>query len=44
MIAETALCLLEGDESGCVWTPGALLGTTLSDRLQAQAGLTFTAC
>ena len=44
MIAETALCLLEGDKRGGVWTPGALLGTTLRDRLQAKAGLTFTAC
>ncbi|SFP78904.1 saccharopine dehydrogenase family protein [Sphingomonas rubra] len=44
MIAETALCLLEGERRGGVWTPGALLGTRLRDRLQAKAGLTFTAC
>ena len=44
MIAETALCLLEGDKRGGVWTPAALLGTTLRDRLQAKVGLTFTAC
>ncbi len=44
MIAETALCLVQdvaGD--GGVWTPGALMGTVLRDRLQAKAGLTFTA-
>ena len=43
MIAETALCLAETDSAGGVWTPGALLGTALRDRLQAKAGLTFTA-
>lgn len=44
IIAETALCLLEQDSpQGGVWTPGALLGTALRDRLQAKAGLTFTA-
>ena len=42
MIAETALCLLENEGAGGVWTPGALLGTKLRDRLQANAGLTFT--
>ena len=44
MIAETALCLVEdvtGD--GGIWTPGALMGTVLADRLQAKAGLTFPA-
>lgn len=43
MIAESALCLVhdvEGD--GGVWTPGALMGAKLRDRLQAKAGLTFT--
>ncbi|WP_375421201.1 saccharopine dehydrogenase family protein [uncultured Sphingomonas sp.] len=43
MIAETALCLVETEGAGGVWTPGALLGTKLRDRLQAKAGLTFTA-
>ncbi|PAX09730.1 saccharopine dehydrogenase family protein [Sphingomonas lenta] len=44
MIAESALCLVQdvrGD--GGVWTPGALMGAKLRDRLQAKAGLTFTA-
>ncbi|HEU0043379.1 saccharopine dehydrogenase family protein [Sphingomonas sp.] len=44
MIAESALCLVEdvtGD--GGVWTPGALMGAALRDRLKAKAGLTFTA-
>ncbi|WP_010187586.1 saccharopine dehydrogenase family protein [Sphingomonas sp. PAMC 26605] len=44
MIAETALCLVEdvtGD--GGIWTPGALMGRVLADRLQAKAGLTFRA-
>ena len=45
MIAETALALVEDDPEprGGVWTPGALLGTKLRDRLQKKAGLTFTA-
>lgn len=43
MIAETARCLLETEGAGGVWTPGALLGTGLRDRLQAKAGLSFTA-
>lgn len=43
MIAETALCLLAGERRGGVWTPAGLLGTALRDRLQAKAGLTFTA-
>ncbi|MGP7796425.1 saccharopine dehydrogenase family protein [Sphingomonas sp. CLY1604] len=43
MIAETARCLLETEGAGGIWTPGALLGTTLRDRLQERAGLTFTA-
>lgn len=44
MIAEAALCLVQDvDGDGGVWTPGALMGTKLRDRLQAQAGLTFTA-
>jgi short subunit dehydrogenase-like uncharacterized protein len=43
MIAETARCLVETPGDGGVWTPGALLGTRLRDRLEAKAGLTFTA-
>ncbi|WP_425230504.1 saccharopine dehydrogenase family protein [Sphingomonas sp.] len=42
MIAETALLLAESEGEGGVWTPGALLGRPLADRLQAKAGLTFT--
>lgn len=44
MIAEAALCLVQdvaGD--GGIWTPGALMGAPLRDRLKAKAGLTFTA-
>jgi len=43
MIAETARLLAETEGDGGIWTPGALLGTALRDRLQARAGLTFTA-
>ncbi|MBI0474033.1 saccharopine dehydrogenase [Sphingomonas sp. MA1305] len=43
MIAETARCLVETEGDGGIWTPGALLGTTLRDRLQDKAGLRFTA-
>lgn len=42
MIAETALCLVEDVAGeGGIWTPGALMGAVLADRLQAKAGLTF---
>lgn len=41
MIAETARCLLETEGNGGVWTPGALLGAKLRDRLEANAGLSF---
>ena len=42
MIAETALCLVEeAGGAGGIWTPGALLGRGLADRLQARAGLVF---
>jgi short subunit dehydrogenase-like uncharacterized protein len=42
MIAETALCLVEDVAGeGGIWTPGALMGQVLIDRLQAKAGLTF---
>ena len=44
MIAETALCLVEDVAGeGGIWTPGALMGEMLADRLQARAGLTFRA-
>jgi short subunit dehydrogenase-like uncharacterized protein len=44
MIAESALCLVEDVQGeGGIWTPGALMGTKLRDRLQAKAGLSFTA-
>ena len=44
MIAESALCLVEDVEGeGGIWTPGALMGKPLRDRLQAKAGLTFAA-
>lgn len=44
MIAETALCLVEDVAGeGGIWTPGALMGKILADRLQAKAGLTFRA-
>ena len=43
MIAEAALCLVEDVEGdGGIWTPGALMGRELRDRLTAKAGLTFT--
>ncbi len=41
MIAETAMALLENKGAGGVWTPGALLGDALIERLTANAGLTF---
>ena len=46
MIAETALCLVEdvtgeAKDVGGIWTPGALMGRVLADRLQARAGLAF---
>lgn len=44
MLAESALCLVQDTGgAGGVWTPGALMGTTLRDRLVAKAGITFTA-
>ncbi|MEH3037614.1 MAG: saccharopine dehydrogenase NADP-binding domain-containing protein [Sphingomonas adhaesiva] len=44
MLAESALCLLRDVEgAGGVWTPGALMGAKLRDRLVAKAGMTFTA-
>jgi short subunit dehydrogenase-like uncharacterized protein len=44
MLAESALCLVndvQGD--GGIWTPGALMGVKLRQRLVASAGMTFTA-
>src|SRR3546814_8935828 len=41
MLAETGMALLETKGEGGVWTPGALLGQALIDRLTANAGLTF---
>ena len=43
MLAEAAICLVREnkDAPGGVWTPGALMGASLVDRLQANAGLTF---
>ena len=49
MIAETALTLVDGvgagpeGKGGGIWTPGALLGAELRERLVKNAGLTFTA-
>lgn len=42
MIAETAIALSQRTKSeGGIWTPGALLGQQLIDRLTREAGLTF---
>jgi short subunit dehydrogenase-like uncharacterized protein len=44
MISEAALCLVEDVQgAGGIWTPGAIMGDALAERLQARAGLTFTA-
>jgi short subunit dehydrogenase-like uncharacterized protein len=44
MLAESALCLVEDVAGqGGVWTPGAMMGAKLRDRLVARAGMTFTA-
>jgi short subunit dehydrogenase-like uncharacterized protein len=44
MLAESALCLVRDVAgAGGIWTPGALMGAPLRDRLVAKAGLTFTA-
>ncbi len=42
MIAESAILLVETEAAGGFWTPGALMGRPLIDRLQLHAGLTFT--
>ena len=41
MLAETGMALLGNEGAGGVWTPGALLGDALIERLTANAGLTF---
>lgn len=41
MLAETGIALLANKGEGGVWTPGALLGDALIERLTANAGLTF---
>lgn len=41
MLAETGIALLGNKSAGGVWTPGALLGDALIERLTANAGLTF---
>ncbi len=42
MIAETAICLAkDADRRPGIWTPAALMGGTLVDRLQTHAGLVF---
>lgn len=44
MLAESALCLVQDVQGeGGIWTPGALMGPPLRDRLVKNAGLTFTA-
>lgn len=44
MISESAVCLLKNPSaaSGGIWTPASALGSLLIDRLQDNAGLTFT--
>lgn len=44
MIAESAVCLVKNPDaaSGGIWTPAPAMGSLLIDRLQANAGLTFT--
>lgn len=42
MIAEAALCLLNHDSAGGVWTPGALMAEPLIKRLEANAGVKFS--
>jgi short subunit dehydrogenase-like uncharacterized protein len=44
MLAEAAICLVKDcpEVPGGVWTPGAAMGDRLIDRLQKNAGLTFT--
>ncbi|SFQ05499.1 Uncharacterized conserved protein [Variovorax sp. 770b2] len=42
MLSQAALCLTEDDQSaGGIWTPAALMGDALVDRLQTNAGVNF---
>jgi len=43
MITESALCLIQEvpEAPGGIWTPGAIMATALTNRLQTHAGLTF---
>jgi short subunit dehydrogenase-like uncharacterized protein len=43
MIAESALCLAQDKltKGGGIWTPGALMGKKLVQRLEVKAGLSF---
>jgi short subunit dehydrogenase-like uncharacterized protein len=41
MLAETGIALLSNKGKGGIWTPGALLGEALIERLAANAGLSF---
>lgn len=44
MIAESAVCLLKNPQtaSGGIWTPAAAMGSLLIERMESNAGLTFT--
>jgi short subunit dehydrogenase-like uncharacterized protein len=42
MISEAAMLLAETKADGGIWTPGAIMGRSLIERLVEQAGLTFT--
>ena len=44
MISESAVCLLKNPDaaSGGIWTPASAMGLLLIDRVQENAGLTFT--
>jgi short subunit dehydrogenase-like uncharacterized protein len=41
MISQSALCLLDLDTPGGVFTPGGIMAAPLLARLEARAGLTF---
>jgi short subunit dehydrogenase-like uncharacterized protein len=44
MIAESAICLVKNPQlaSGGIWTTAPVMGAELIERLQENAGLTFT--
>ena len=44
MITESALCLLQDgvDADGGIWTPAAVMGDALIERMAANGVLTFT--